>query len=220
MRESAMATRARPSRTSRDRDTSSGSHGKRVLAPDRWHFSLRSRQLQRLAVGHGLCKVRFPTTGADACCPKRPSPSGKIDAGHELEHATLIAEKTAEFGIAKRRAFAHRLVNGLSILGELEITRRISPSPSGIPGLANFSRARLHLLEQPRVLDGDHGLVAKVGHQLDLFADKRPSIAAQSDERTERNSFVQQGHAQDCSEFPDALPCVRVPKILGIFQDI
>ena len=35
--------------------------------------------------------------------------------------------------------------------------------------LGQLARARLHLLEQPRVLDGDHGLVGEGLEQLDLL---------------------------------------------------
>ena len=39
----------------------------------------------------------------------------------------------------------------LVLAGDLEV----------LDGLGKFARARLHLLEQPRILDGDHGLVGK-----------------------------------------------------------
>jgi hypothetical protein len=35
-------------------------------------------------------------------------------------------------------------------------------------GFGKFEGSRLHLLEQPRVLDGDHCLVSKSFEQLDL----------------------------------------------------
>ena len=40
--------------------------------------------------------------------------------------------------------------------------------------VGEFARSRLHLLEQPRVLDGDHGLVGEGRRELDLLVSKRP----------------------------------------------
>ena len=41
------------------------------------------------------------------------------------------------------------------------------------------SRVRcLQLVEQPRVLDGDHGLVGEICHQLDLLFGERPYLLA------------------------------------------
>ena len=44
--------------------------------------------------------------------------------------------------------------------------------------LRQLARARLHLLEQPRVLDGDHGLVGEGLQQLDLLVGERLHFVA------------------------------------------
>src|SRR5215510_13248486 len=45
-------------------------------------------------------------------------------------------------------------------------------------GLLELTRSRLHLLEQPRVLDGDGGLVGEGLEQFDLSVGKRAHLGA------------------------------------------
>src|SRR5262249_33226714 len=45
-----------------------------------------------------------------------------------------------------------------------------------------LARARLHLVEQPHVLDRNHRLVGKSGHQLDLFVGERPHFTHGEDD--------------------------------------
>ena len=47
-----------------------------------------------------------------------------------------------------------------------------------LQGLAQLARARLHLLEQPHVLYGDHSLVGEGLDQLDLLFRERPHNVA------------------------------------------
>ena len=44
--------------------------------------------------------------------------------------------------------------------------------------LGQFARARLHLVEQPHVLDRDHRLVGEGRDQLDLLVGERPHLRA------------------------------------------
>jgi hypothetical protein len=51
-----------------------------------------------------------------------------------------------------------------------------------LQGLAQFTRARLHLVKQPHVLDCDHRLVGEGGDQLDLPVAERPGGATRQHE--------------------------------------
>ena len=51
-------------------------------------------------------------------------------------------------------------------------------SRSAAPAPRQLARARLHLVEQPHVLDRDHGLVGEGLHQLDLLVGERPHLGA------------------------------------------
>src|SRR5262249_41014213 len=59
-----------------------------------------------------------------------------------------------------------------------------------------FARSRLHLVEQPHVLDGDDRLVGKGLEQLDLLIGERPYVSAQQSDRTDWYTFTQQRCAQ------------------------
>src|SRR5262249_49056452 len=48
-----------------------------------------------------------------------------------------------------------------------------------LDGARELARARLDLIEQPHVLNRDHRLIGKGGHQLDFFLGERPYRSAQ-----------------------------------------
>ena len=58
-------------------------------------------------------------------------------------------------------------------------------------GLIEFARARLHLLEQPNVLDCDHCLVGKGRDQLDLFVGEWLDIRLQDGDDPEERVLAQ-----------------------------
>ena len=59
---------------------------------------------------------------------------------------------------------------GWTSVGELEMTRRMSPVAVWYSSeLGQLARALLLGLEQPRVLDCDHRLIGKGGGELDLL---------------------------------------------------
>ena len=65
--------------------------------------------------------------------------------------------------------------------------------------LREFAGPRLHLVEQPHVLDRNHRLVGEGGDQLDLLVGERPHRLALQDDDSDRRSFAQQGNAQHCA---------------------
>jgi len=67
-------------------------------------------------------------------------------------------------------------------------------TPVIVPGLA-ANKITGELIEQPRVLDSDNGLLRKVGDQFDLFVGKRAHIL--SEDRDGANEFVVLDHWND-----------------------
>src|SRR5215510_10224582 len=65
--------------------------------------------------------------------------------------------------------------------------------------LLYLSRASLHLLEQPYVLDGDHRLVSEGRYQLDLLVCKRLHNRSGDDDHPYRTSLSQERNAKNCS---------------------
>ena len=66
-------------------------------------------------------------------------------------------------------------------------------------------RARLHLVEQPHVLNRDDRLIREGRHQLDLLVRERPQRAARQDDHADRSSFPQQWNPEHAAEGRDFL---------------
>ena len=76
-----------------------------------------------------------------------------------------------------RIAFSSMAWNtGSSSPGELEMTFSTSEVAVCCSSASESSRCAAQLVEQPRVLDGDHGLGGEVLHQLDLLVGERPRL--------------------------------------------
>ena len=84
----------------------------------------------------------------------------------------------------------------------------------GAPGLVGqrlgeIARLRLHLVEQPSVLDRDHRLVGKGAKQLDVMIGEHARLAPRADDETDECALVHQrrvGRAAPTAgtgEFPD-----------------
>ena len=72
-------------------------------------------------------------------------------------------------------------------------------------GLLELPRARLLLLEQPRVLDGDDGLVGESRHKLNLLLRERIDRRSRKEENANWGcSFSQERYREPCPEAPDA----------------
>ena len=56
--------------------------------------------------------------------------------------------------------------------------------------------ALAQFVEQPRVLDRDHGLIGEFPEQLDVLVGERPHLGATHEDRAERLAFAKQRHAK------------------------
>ena len=77
----------------------------------------------------------------------------------------------------------------------LQIERRTADDLQHIGGrsllrerLLEVARARLHLVEQPHILDGDHGLVGEGLDELDLPRVEWANLGAKHDEYADRSA--------------------------------
>src|SRR5262249_12520698 len=66
--------------------------------------------------------------------------------------------------------------DGFKIDARIHRLADLAERPQFTNRLAEFTRARLHLVEQPYVLDRDHRLVGKGSHQLNLFVGEWPHL--------------------------------------------
>src|SRR5262249_19946937 len=81
-----------------------------------------------------------------------------------------------------------------------------------------FARARLHLVEQPHVLDRDHRLVGEGGYQLDLLVGERRNFGLQNSDDTAKSPFAEQRHSEQGAMPGDFL--IVEERVLGIGQAI
>src|SRR5262245_7132720 len=63
-----------------------------------------------------------------------------------------------------------------------------------------LARARLHLIEQPHVLDRDHRLVGEGFKQFDLLLTECPRLRAYYGERADDHSLAEKRHADSSSD--------------------
>ena len=80
--------------------------------------------------------------------------------------------------------------------GELQMTLSTSTSRSAAPATREIVGALAQFVEQPRVLDGDHGLRGEVRHQCDLLVGKRPDLLAVDDEGAHKIAVLAHGHGE------------------------
>ena len=82
-----------------------------------------------------------------------------------------------------------------------------------LQGLGHLPVARLELLEQPRVLDGDRRLVGKGLQERDLPIGERPHLEPVGEEHTEQLAGAEHGDGEDG---PERLHLSRAIRVLGV----
>ena len=87
-----------------------------------------------------------------------------------------------------------------------------------LQGFGEIVGARLHLVEQPHVLNRDHRLVGKGGDQLDLPFRKWPHGGPLQIDHTDRCSFAQHRNTEHCVDAADL--CRPAKGVLRIGQDV
>ena len=116
---------------------------------------------------------------------RKASPSQQIQ-GAELGLAD--ARRVRQHGLEHRLQLAGRARDDLQHLGGRGLL---------LQRLGQLARARLHLVEQPHVLDRDHRLVGEGGDQLDLLVGERLEPSSASDTMTPIGlPFAQQRDAE------------------------
>src|SRR5262245_25795687 len=88
--------------------------------------------------------------------------------------------RVRQHGLKYRLKLAGRAADHLQHLGSRGLL---------LQRLGELARARLHLVEQPHVLDRDHRLVGEGGYQLDLLVGERPYDRSRERENTDRDSL-------------------------------
>src|SRR5262249_4456688 len=146
--------------------------------------------------------------GPSSCCAASPLDGHSLDIFDELgrvtvslceeEHPVLLPSYRRVVGAAKAASrFNERLQH------RLEIESRAADHLEHIGGggllvqrPAQLARARLHLVEQPHVLDRDHRLIGERGHQLDLLVGKWAHRASHQHDHANRLAFTQQRNTE------------------------
>src|SRR5215468_4485478 len=109
-------------------------------------------------------------------------------------------------GIAQaRRRLDQRIKHPLQIEGRpADDLQDVGGGRLLFQSLCQLARPRLHLLEQPRVLDSDDGLVCKDRHQLDLSRREGRNPRAIQREQAHRPAIAHERYAQHAARARDA----------------
>src|SRR5215468_1689422 len=99
---------------------------------------------------------------------RRPHPQCLVQLIKDIDHPSIRIRKLDCLG-NDRGQYGLEIKRGVYRLGDL------AERPQLLDGLRELARARLHLVEQPYVLDRDHRLVGEGLDQLDLLIGKGPN---------------------------------------------
>ena len=127
-------------------------------------------------------------------------------------------KQIAELGLADaRRVRQHSFEHRLQLAGRTrDDLQHLRGRGLLLQRLGKFARARLHLLEQPHILDRDHRLVGEGRNQLDLLVGKWSRRATRDHAMTPiGNPFSQQGHAKGRREMHRSCCALRSSYIPG-----
>ena len=72
------------------------------------------------------------------------------------------------------------------------------------------------LVEEPRVLDGDDGLIGEGLEQGDLSLGEELDLGAAQRDRADRDAFPHQGHAKDGVDTPASRVCAAFGKFVDL----
>ena len=116
---------------------------------------------------------------------------------HDMKCLSIIQVQGAELGTTepscvRKQGLEHRL----------QLTRRARDDTEDLRGcrlllqrFGKFARARLHLVEQAHVLDGDHRLVGEGAGKLDLLVGEWPDGTTNEHDHADGDTFAQQRNA-------------------------
>ena len=119
--------------------------------------------------------------------------------GHEVERSPSSRKTWQNSASQSRAALSAMMSNtGWTSVGELEMTRRISPVAVCCSRVSVRSRLRASSsCEQPDVLDCDDRLVGEGLQQLDLLVGERPGSARVHDDGADGRAVAQHRHGED-----------------------
>ena len=121
----------------------------------------------------------------------------------ELEFLARLIEHVDDAGVGRRQL--HRLCHdggqhGLQIERRVDCLAYFAERLELLDRASELAGAGLHLVEQTHVLDGDHGLVGKGGHQLHLRFVERPHGTAHEANDADRSPRAQEGHTKQSAK--------------------
>jgi len=124
-----------------------------------------------------------------------------------VANADRAAISAAEFDCRRNECAEHRLQIEGRAADDLQ---HLGGRGLKLQRLRQIARARLHLVEQPHVLDRDDGLVGKGLHEFDLALGEGPRLRAHQREDAFEFAVAQQRHAHAGAIVPDDLATVIV----------
>ena len=136
-------------------------------------------------------------SGSASCGCSRYA-AGAYGSAAAVKHFSIVEVEGAELGSADaRRILQHSLEHRLQLAGRAaNDLQHLRGRGLLLQRLGELSRARLHLVKQPHVLDRDHRLVGEGGEQLDLLISERLNVEPRRHQDADELPVAQQRHAQ------------------------
>src|SRR6516165_3600036 len=119
----------------------------------------------------------------------------------EYEMIVLPQRNNGVIRFAKLARTFHNCVEHRSNIGRRGCDDTQDAGAAGLMSerLRKFMTFRLHLVEQPRVLDGDDGLGGEVLNQLDLFVGERAHLLAEDVDDANQLIFMEHWDAENAA---------------------
>ena len=110
----------------------------------------------------------------------------------------------AGFGIGKLHRFGNdRRKHRLQLQGGVDGLRHLTERAQLFHRLTELVGPRAQLVQQPYILDRDHGLAGEVPHQVNLLVGKRPDLLAIDSHGADQFILLEHRHDQDRPSAPD-----------------
>src|SRR5262249_19931582 len=178
------------------------------------------RQVNRFSLNRGSADQRAASRSYRMLKEVFDIVSPDVVGPHQVVFAVLQLEEKGMFRLAQARRCLQDGINyWLQLVGRARNdVEHVTDRSLIVERFLDLARARLHLVEQPHVLDRDHRLVGEGGGQLDLLVGEWPHLGALQGDSAHRDPLAEHRHSQ-CR--PKASELLRLgPGVVGIVQHV
>src|SRR5215831_2683650 len=156
------------------------------------------RQVNRFSLNRGSADQRAASRSYRMLKEVFDIVSPDVVGPHQVVFAVLQLEEKGMFRLAQARRCLQDGINyWLQLVGRARNdVEHVTDRSLIVERFLDLARARLHLVEQPHVLNGDDRLVGEGGDEVNLLVGERAHVEADQNERADRDALAQHGNSK------------------------